>query len=70
MNVVFDEQRDDLRLHGFKSRSILGESTTPAMAKWLMKLGIVKSERAAGMIMVVLMLIFFGASIYFFTTAG
>lgn len=69
-SVEFNEEREDLNLHGFKSRSILGESTTPGMARWLMKLGLAKTERTAGMIMVVTMLVFFGVSIYFFATAG
>ena len=70
MNVVFDEQREDLNLHTFKSRSILGESTTPRMAQWLIRMGLVKTERAAGMILVIATILFFGVSIYFFMTAG
>lgn len=55
---------------GFKSRSVLGLPTTPGMVRWLMKLGI-KDEKAAGYVLVVLALVVFAVSIYFwFSVAG
>ena len=63
-DVQFNENRPDL--YSFKSRSILGDSATPGMARLLMKWGIVKSEKIAGMVLVAITVLSFGASIYFF----
>lgn len=63
-DVQFNENRTDL--YSFKSRSVLGDSATPGMARWLMKIGIVKSENTAGMLLIVIMILAFAASIYFF----
>lgn len=64
-DVQFNEDRPDL--YSFKSRSILGQATTPGMARWLIKTGLVKDERVAGLVLVIVMLSAFAASIYFFT---
>jgi hypothetical protein len=38
----------------FRSRVILGEFKTPALVKWLIKIGFVKTERAAGIMLLAL----------------
>ena len=63
-DVQFNEQRPDL--YSFKSRQILGQAETPAIARWFIKIGVAKTERAAGRLMVTLTLLFFAVSIYFF----
>lgn len=63
-DVQFNEQRPDI--YSFKSRQILGQAQTPGIARWFMKIGIVKTDRAAGNLMVVLTVVFFAVSIYLF----
>ena len=66
-DVQFNEERPDL--YSFKSHSILGQSTTPGIARWFIKIGIAKTERAAGNLMIILTILFFAVSIYLFVTA-
>ena len=40
-DVQFNEQRPDL--YSFKSRQILGQAETPAIARWFIKIGVVKT---------------------------
>ena len=47
----------------FKSRAIFGEFRTPLMVTWLVKKGVVKSEIAAGRILLAVTLVSFALAI-------
>ncbi len=47
----------------FKSRAILGEARTPGMVTWLVKKGLVKSEVAAGRVLLAVTVISFALAI-------
>jgi hypothetical protein len=68
-DVQFEEEQD-MERHSFKSRSILGQATTPGIARWLIKIGVVKNEDGAGRLMIILTVICFALSIYFFVVAA
>ncbi len=61
-----DETSQDL--YQFRSRTILGEARTPGMVRWLMRHGLVKTEKGAGVILIIIAIIAFAASAYFFST--
>jgi hypothetical protein len=42
---------------------------TPRLVKWVLKTGIVKSEKKANVVLVIVALLFFALSIYFFVNA-
>ncbi len=56
-NIQFEEET-------FKSRTILGEPSSPKMVKSLLKMGIVKSEQQAGYLLVGIAIFFFLIAIY------
>ena len=58
-NLEFEEEK-------FKSPVIFGQSKTPKMVSFLIKKGIVKSEKTAGTFLMVLSLVFFSLSIFIF----
>jgi len=58
-NIVFDEFK-------IKSRSILGQSESPAMIRYLMKKGIVKNEKSANGILLGVIVVSLLASAYVF----
>ena len=51
---------------GFKSRSIIGDYTSPKMIRFILKTGIVKNEKAAGAVLVGISVLFFALSILVF----
>ena len=63
-NVQFDEARE---LAQYRSRAILGDAATPKMVLWLMKHGLVKNEKVGGNILMIVTVLCFALSIYFFT---
>ncbi|MBC7766657.1 hypothetical protein H7Y21_01535 [Arenimonas sp.] len=56
-DITFDEYK-------YKSRSILGQSESPAMIRSLVKHGVVKNEGQAFIFMVMITSLFAGASIF------
>ena len=58
-NLEFDEEK-------FKSTVIFGNQKTPRMVSFLIKKGLVKSEKTAGTFLIVLSLTFFSLSIFIF----
>ncbi|OHA26367.1 MAG: hypothetical protein A3C06_01550 [Candidatus Taylorbacteria bacterium RIFCSPHIGHO2_02_FULL_46_13] len=66
-DVQFNENQD---LYQFRSRSILGSAQTPKLASLLIRTGIVKNERAAGRLLIVIMIVSFALSFYFFVSTA
>jgi hypothetical protein len=56
-NIQFEEET-------FKSRTILGEPSSPKMVKTLLKMGIVKNEQQAGHLLLAIAAFFFLLAIY------
>lgn len=50
----------------FQSRAIFGEPKTPKMVTFLINKGIVKNERAAGQLLLVLCIFFFFLTVYIY----
>ncbi|OHA18243.1 MAG: hypothetical protein A2664_02120 [Candidatus Taylorbacteria bacterium RIFCSPHIGHO2_01_FULL_46_22b] len=54
MDVQFGDEENQREIYQFKSKAVLGDSRTPHMARWLVKTGIVKSEKSAGTLMLLI----------------
>ncbi len=63
-DIQFEEPGSDL--YTFQSRSVLSESATPRMVQWLMKMGIIRSEKVGGLVLIGVIVVAFGVSIFFF----
>jgi hypothetical protein len=55
MGIEFEEES----LNTYQSRTVLGPLGTPGMVKFLVAKGVVKSEKSAGVILLVTTLVFF-----------
>lgn len=60
-NISFDT--DNTR---FKSRTILGSPQTPGMTKFLINKGLVKDEKQANSLMIIITILFLLAAVYVF----
>lgn len=62
-NIEFEEDNNEFHI---KSRKILGEPETPSMTKALLKTGIVKNEKQALIVLILLAVSMIGAAIFIF----
>jgi hypothetical protein len=60
--ISFEENK-----YQIKSRSILGESQVPAMTKFLLNKGIVKTEKTAHILLIIISLLFFSFAMFIFS---
>jgi len=59
-NISFDDNLN------FKSRSILGSPQTPGMTKFLINKGLVKNEKQANSLMIIITILFLLVAVYVF----
>ena len=66
-DVQFESDR---QIAEYRSRTILGQATTPRMVIWLIKHGVVKTEKAAGRFLLTVMFVCLAIMVYFLLFAN
>ncbi|MES2623040.1 MAG: hypothetical protein V4576_01375 [Patescibacteria group bacterium] len=64
------DDSNNLQINRFKSRVVLGQPEHPKVLDFILKTGIVKTEKSALTILILLTVLIFGISIYIFATGA